>query len=267
MIVFDKDLQWHKRKPCCECIDKIQPLLVCSVPNFQFFRCPGDPIRQITIQYLDDFGEVTGTEMLPTTNNVVDGIRSETMGNFEFITYMGGFDPTPCENFELVIEDGTNTYFSEVFKVPSNPCCYTRLRWKHKCDIFSENRDCMIRYKNGFYNEILLDAPLVAPFYPTVREAQELANFGTITKAKTYQKQRNFQTTPIPEFLVDTLFKMQLHSEIKITDCHLRSYKVDDLTLEDPVWQPGECLAIVNGSFTVDDKIIISCCKDLENEL
>jgi hypothetical protein len=100
--------------------------------------------------------------------------------------------------------------FSEVFTVTNDLDQYVKIEWSHKLPI------APAIYQTGFTNKLYLDAIISSPTYPYTEEGEN-DNYGVFQPTRSrVDKTYKFDSTPLPEFLIDALSAMPLHSSISI---------------------------------------------------
>lgn len=170
----------------------------------------------------------------------------------DFVFYYGGVVQglvMPCGGRYYLEAKGQ---FSEVFQVTDELTKYLQLDWKHRLPVQG------VIYQTGFVNRLYLDAVIAEPTYKTTEEGDE-DGFGVFQPTRSrIDKVLKFDTLYLPEFLVDALASVPLHSMVNIGryyDC--RQIKVT------PDWSKDGCSAIITFNFSNDRPIEADYCGNL----
>lgn len=134
----------------------------------------------------------------------------------DYVFYYGGIVSgmtLPCgQQFYLEVKG----QFSEIFQVADDLSGYLKIDWKHKLPIGRAI------YQTGFINRVYLDAILSDPTYKVTEEGDEDGHGVFQPTRSRLDKTFKFDTTPLPEFLIDALAAIPLHNGVTIglhNDC------------------------------------------------
>jgi hypothetical protein len=173
-----------------------------------------------------------------------------TDGQQDFIFYQGGIVQNMnlplCQPFYLQI----GTWFSEVFTVTDVSKLVT-LEWQHISNVGP------VVYQAGFLQRLHLATVISDPVYPTKQEEQE-DGFGINTPTlTTISKRLIFDTDLLPEYLVDALASLPLHSMVRVGSySNVRNIQVE------VDWLESGCMATAQVQFSESEITISRLCPD-----
>jgi hypothetical protein len=136
----------------------------------------------------------------------------------------------PCGDYYLEAQG----YYSEVFSVVNSLDSFLRLEWKSDGGI----------YQTGFSNLLYLDATIAEPTYKIDEEGEEDAAGNFVALRTRVEKTLKLDTALLPEFLVDALAGIALHTTKQIG----RYLEANTLKVT-PTWNKKGCAATVEITF------------------
>jgi hypothetical protein len=154
-------------------------------------------------------------------------------GQQDYIFYYGGLVAgltMPCGDYYLEAQG----YYSEVFSVVNDLAPYLRCEWKSDGGI----------YQTGFSNLLYLDAMIAEPTYKIDEEGEEDAEGNFVALRTRVEKTLKLDTVLLPEFLVDALAGIALHTTKQIG----RYLEANTLKVT-PTWNKKGCAATVEITF------------------
>lgn len=173
-----------------------------------------------------------------------------TNGVSDFVFYYGGIIQNMslplCAQYYLQI----GSYFSEVFTTADVSDLLT-LEWHHVANVGPAI------YQSGFWQRLYLDAVISDPTYPTKQEEEENGYGESITTLTSVAKRFVFETQLLPEYLVDVLANLPLHSNVKFGQYE----NVKTIQVE-PNWLVSGCAANVEVQFNEAELIISKTCVE-----
>lgn len=244
----DIALQNHK-KPYA--FDAIYPLL--SPPNrllpFQVLREIYDsPIQSLYVCNLK--GKILyslSRELLETSFKIKKYEDSDSLIYYGDSLFSFKLSEGPCY---LVLSDGRNTWFSEVFTVVDDLSKCIKLEWWDNEDlVFDTGR---IVYDDRFVNTVYLQSELGKPEY-TYEEEGEIRDGYFFPELRTSEKKYKFLFLA-PEYLCDAIRVATISDYVRITDNYGRIYNCDTLNFEIE-WQEQGDLALVTATFETNTVI------------
>jgi hypothetical protein len=155
-------------------------------------------------------------------------------GDIDYLFYYGGLVAglnMACADYYLE----ANGYFSEVFSVVRDTSTYLRLEWNSAGGL----------YQTGFSNLLFLDCIIAEPTYKIEEDGDNDAQGNFVALRTRVEKTLKLDTALLPEFLVDALAGMALHTNKQIG----RYSEVNALKVT-PTWNKKGCAATVEITFT-----------------
>jgi hypothetical protein len=126
-------------------------------------------------------------------------------GEQDYVYYYGGLVAglnMACNEYYLEAKG----HYSEVFTVVRNTAKYLKVQWSNKGGI----------YQTGFSNIFYLDSVVAEPTYKTEEDGEEDAEGNFVALRTRVTKTLKLDTLPLPEFLVDAVQGIALHSSKEI---------------------------------------------------
>lgn len=166
----------------------------------------------------------------------------------DYIFYFGGIIDgmnLPCGEYYLVV----GAFVSEVFTA-ADVDGFVLLEWKHVANVLP------VIYQTGFVQRLYLDSPISEPAYPTKLEEEEDGYGNAIPTLTTVAKRFIIEAMLAPEFLVDALAGLVLHSSVKIGPYD----EVKSIQIE-PEWLVEGYFARVQIQFNESELIISRNCN------
>ena len=187
----------------------------------------------------------TGTETDITADVSGSGLTIDQTYSYDVILYAATLpiSVTTLANYEIIVTDGSNTWYSEKWAMSDRTNEMVKLTYWHLEDFeFDQDADevsYFIKYTAPFKNVAYIDTELFKPKYPYYREVEQRLgrNFDKLhISAKEYVF--DFQAS---EEIIDAMRLIPLHDK-KTVEYKGRSYVVDELLIE-PNWQDHGDLA------------------------
>ena len=206
-------------------------------------------ISSIIVRNINDVTLFTITNELINTGLIINRYESE---GFDVIKYPGVL-PLLTELLEgqyyLIVYDGVEYYYSEVFTVVNNVSDYLKIEfWDIENLDFNGGR---IDYLDNFKFNLYLPTQLGRPDYEFEEEVEKRDGYTFIEKQiseKTFKF--NFLA---PEFLCDAMRLIRMSDNVRITNKG-DLYNADSFLMT-PKWQEGGYLAAVEAEFQCDTVI------------
>lgn len=132
-----------------------------------------------------------------------------TDGENDYYVYYGGAVAglnLTCGRYYLNVKD----QYSEVFTVEPNPERLLKIEWTHSSDIAT------LPYSLGFLQRLYLDAGLGAPDYQYTEKGEKDGNDELVPLSRSLEKNWQFDSGLVPEFLLDVLESLSLHDDVRI---------------------------------------------------
>jgi hypothetical protein len=221
-------------------------------------------IESVNIYKFNIFSAIDGDIDLP-----LGSLNLFSIGSQDVIQYCGGaFNfQIPCNKYYLILEEGSNVYYSEVITVKDfipSQSPYILLEWKNNCDlsdIIYSNESC------DYWNRLYIDGVITKPEYPIKEEGETDGNERLNITFQKWEKKQSLIIEKAPEFLVDSLTAIQLHDTIKFTN----SLRIKQITVSESIeiekiesseisYIFNDCAANVGLKMILKDKIIDSTC-------
>lgn len=150
----------------------------------------------------------------------------------------------PEGQYYLVMSDGRNTWYSDVFTVTTDLSQCIKLEWWDNGDlVFDTGR---IVYDNRFVNTVYLQSELGKPEY-TYEEEGETRDGYFFPELRTSEKKYKFSFLA-SEYLCDAIRVATISDHVRITDSYKRIYDCDTISFEIE-WQEQGDLALVTATF------------------
>ena len=179
---------------------------------------------------------------------------------FDFITYYGATlaEPIPCGLYYLEIQGR----YSAVFGVLNSVADLLRVEWANNTNLIDNAGVPLVLYQTGFLQRLHLRAEVLSPVYPYAEDGKENEYKEFFPEFKRVAKQSQFNTLLVPEYLVDALGSLPLHSTVHIGAQHeAREIEIN------PDWQELGTVASVNVKFSEATPVIaMGCGKEQELE-
>jgi len=222
-----------------------------QVLPFQFIR---DSQGSESISSVSLVDKITGTSTDITSEMVSTGLTVElyTSLGFDIIKYVGREDmaiTTPQGQYYLVIDDGFDMYYSEVFIIVNDVSQYLKLEY-HDTENLAYNTGA-ISFTNNFRFNIYLPTQLSAPEYPFEEEVIERDGYSFPEKQVSEKKYKfNFLAA---EYLLDAMRIIRMMDYITIVNKG-DTYNAETFLIS-PSWEEGHYLASVDAEFECDTVI------------
>jgi hypothetical protein len=170
---------------------------------------------------------------------------------WDYYTYFGnvlaGLN-MPCGLFYLEVKD----YVSEVFEVRTNMVGLLRIEWGNASNI------AQIPYSQGFLQRMYLDTKLAEPDYKHDEDGNEDGDKVFVALQHRLTKTYKAETLPLPEFLVDVLSSLAIHSIVNVDN----KLSVDETGLAIGSWSSDSCAALTTLSFSERPVTAQRCATD-----
>ena len=141
--------------------------------------------------------------------------------------------------YYLIISDGVQQWFSEVFTVVTQIGDYLKIQWYDANDLYY-NGGVMVYEEPKYINRLYLQTQLGKPEYPFTEEGETRDGLFFPTKQlaeKTYRF-----TILASEFLLDAMRLIRMSDYVRITDPYGQEYDADTFLMT-PTWQTQGDLA------------------------
>jgi len=174
-------------------------------------------IESIRINEHQEFNTSIGDIELDKSLLTLVNINSDE----DVIQYCGVNLPTqiPCGKYYMVMsmEDAT-IFYSELITVKDfipSQSPYTLIEWSNTCDL----GDTIYQSLSGcaYVNRMYIDSELTKPEYPFKEEGEEDGEFKLNILFQKWEKKQSLMVASCPEFIVDALTGIRLHSTVMIT--------------------------------------------------
>jgi hypothetical protein len=157
-----------------------------------------------------------GSTALDIFNNIKSYIQilSTVNAGVEYLTYHGevlGIN-IPAGIYYVQLQKGNSIYYSETFKVDNDVNSMLKLVWYNNGDI------APVMYQNAFQNLLYIEDAYTEAIVPEVQQDVEKDNQGnSIVMFQRVVQKYKFETL-LPDYLLDALTLMQIHSDIYLTE-------------------------------------------------
>lgn len=151
--------------------------------------------------------------------------------------------------YYLTVNDGTDTYYSEVFNITENNGKLTKITYWHNSNL--EYPDYQIVYQNSFKYYVYFQTEVGKPEYQFEEIAENRDGYKFVQYSIS-KKVFKFEFIA-PEFLLDAMRVIRMHDNIEIEFDGI-TYTVDDFIIT-PEWQEQGDLAVVECQFECDTVI------------
>lgn len=228
------------------------------MPPFQIYRTNalGDPITSCVLTHIG-----TGNTFDVTTSIVADGnleVISFTPDGetaYDLIVYPGNANFTdvalPEGQYDAVLSDGTNTWYSERFYMKSSLSNMIKLSYWHNRPF--EIPLGHISYREPFYNFVYLPSEINRPKYEEEEEVETRDGYKFPIYMISYKKYRVVGLL-IPEYLCDALRLVWMHTNVTLEFQGI-TYTTDSFRIIfDDFEKPGH-LCPITIEFTTDTVI------------
>ena len=147
--------------------------------------------------------------------------------------------------YYIVISDGVETWYSDMFTVVDDIGDYLKIRWYCEEDMYY--RGGVITYQQPkFINTLYLNTQLGKPEYPFTEESEE--RDGLLFPTKQYTEKTYKFTCLASEAMCDVMRLIRMADYIQVTDPYGNKYDADQF-LFTPTWQEQGNLASVECEF------------------
>lgn len=258
VLPFYDDLRYqnHKKEYAYDEVYKLYSPSTRLLP-FQIIRphATSTPITSVLLKGVDRKGNPNGSETDITAQVTGSGltILEFSADGYDIIKYPSTFAfpalTIGLGQYFIEVTDGTNTWYSEIFTIVSNPEKLLRLVYTNYDDI--ETPDGKIDYTQPFSWSVYLDTKLGKPRY-TIEEEAKVRDGFTYYEKQLSEKRYVFEFMA-PEFLLDALRIVRLHDVVRVFYDGL-VYDCEVIFIE-PRWQEQGDLAAVTVEFGVGSVI------------
>ena len=176
---------------------------------------------------------------------VIDGSAQDTIA---YSPLTGWSWSMPEGRYYVVLSDGTNTWYSEVFTVVNYLKNYLRISWRSIYD--QPIGDGAILYDSlpmPYRNVLYFAAQLGKPEYTFDEEGERRDGYFFAEKQVSTKTYKAFITAP--EYLCDVMRLIRMADYVKVTDGYGNEYDCDTFLIT-PTWQEQGDLAQVTIEFT-----------------
>ncbi len=236
---YDDINKQNRYKSHCQ-NQKVYELITPSNKLLPFFIKRTDDSRfPVSIKIYD----LDGVEVEDVTNTLTYELLSD--GTYAYFFYYGTIISgmsLDCGFYYLAVEFcATEIYYSEIFSpkpftTDDAVQPYLLLEWKH-----SFNIDDLI-YQTGYLNRLYVNSFLAEPGYELEEEGDENGDKEFFATFQRGIKKYKLELTPVPEFIIDSLFIMNAHDNKKLFGDNYEIIDFRDATFETK-WQDTGCLA------------------------
>lgn len=237
--------EWQNNKP--QAYGEVFPLVTPTwpLPDFQFSRAyNGRPIRKAYIHYLTGEEVNLTTKIQQAATIIVDGGIERIV-----VAFAGIIPPQPLPNGRcyLVVEDGYNTWYSEIMTM-CDTSEYLTLEWRDSINV--EVGDQKIIYEGtNFKNKLYLCAQIGMPDYTYTEEGEE--RDGRFFPVKQISDKVYKFSFVAPEYMCDALRLVPLAEYVVVTDPFGVTYECESILIT-PSWLEQGNLARVDVEIHVD---------------
>lgn len=234
------------------------------VPQFQITRTPstGAPISSAILINKDTGIETTILNRLNLTGLEVAAYTTDD-DDYDKIIYLGtiglglssidvlGQEGVPEGIYELVLSDGQHTWYSEYFKWCADLSSHVLLEYWH-CDDFDIPAG-RIRYLPPYKTRVYLNSSVAKPTY---EYEERVVRKGGANHPVQQISWKEFRFTALlPENVLDAIRVARQHDNVEIR-WQGRTFIVDELLMNRPVWQDDNMVAEVEFEFKTDTIVI-----------
>lgn len=169
--------------------------------------------------------------------------------------------------YYIAINDGVNTYYSEIFTVVNDIEPYLKLEWWDVEDFVMDAGRIVYKYSNNtqFKNVLYLPSDIAKPEYVFEEEGESRDGYFFPTKQISEKRYRfNFFA---PEYLLDVLRFVRMADFAQIT-YHGQVFSLDTFLMT-PTWEDNGDIAVVEAEFdtaTVAKKLGVGYIKTLRGD-
>lgn len=219
--------------------------------SFQIIRdhVASTPVSSVLLQKVKGDGNPDGALIDITAHVIASGLEVEYFASdgYDIIkypsTFLFGTYTMGLGQYYVVLSDGINTWYSDIFTITNHPEKLIRLTYKNYSNLGLKRGH--IDYSDGFLNTCYLDAKIGKPRYPFEEEAKKRDGYTFIEK-QISEKRYVFEFSA-PEYLCDALRVVRMHDIIRIF-YENEVYEVETIFIE-PRWQAQGNIAIVTVEF------------------
>lgn len=177
------------------------------------------------------------------------GLSIKTIGNKDVIVFTSATGVGNLANgqYYIVMGDGIETWYSEIFTVVNDITPYIKLEWWDDAD-FTMDAGTIVYTNPSFKNVLYLGVDIAKPKYEFEDEAEDRDGYSFVTKQisrKTYRF-----SMLAPEYLCDVMRFIRMTDHITIT-ANGKTY-IPDSFLITPEWEDNGDVANVDVEFTTD---------------
>lgn len=220
-------------------------------PPFQIIRTetPG-AILTVNLVRVSD-----GTTTDITTDITANGLQVQAFApDYDIIVYPATLDmdnlPNSIGHHYLIITDGTNSWWSEIFNVVNSVSTFIKVSFWH--DERFNIPGGHISYVEPFSNFFYLPGPITRPVYPLEEEIDERDQYefllhGASSKAFRWR-------SLVPEFMADIIRLLPLHYH-RLVEFDGITFDGFTLKIEFKDWVQGDHLVPIEFSLTPDTQV------------
>lgn len=223
--------------------------LIKTILPFQIFRKTSST-AQFTVTL---YQGIEGLNPIDITQQMLDtGLSAITVSGYNLIKYNGILPmtiPMSIGQYYITINDGTDTYYSDIFTSVSSVDDCLKIEYSNKEDFEWESG--VISYSGGYKNIVYLPTELGRPEY-IFEEDGENRDGHLFVKKQISEKTFKFDFLA-SEYLLDAMRIIRLSDDITITNKGQVYNAVEFLIT--PEWQTGGFLASVDSEFQSDTVI------------
>lgn len=233
------------------------PVEVNQIPPFQLPNTNmGASITVFKLVHMESGTETDVTAAIATAGLAVSSYVGR---NYDLIIYPSNtplaISPLELGAYYAVMEDGTNTWYSELFQMVASVVEMVRVEWCHQEDF--EYNGGHIDYANNYVNYIHLMTDVLAPTYEYEEEviARDGYNYPQAQVSYKLFKMQGF----LSESVIDALRLARLHDTVTITNNNDgRVYSANEFLMTDVEWMNTAHLAHLALEFKTDTVTVIN---------
>ena len=200
--------------------------------------------------------DAKGTLIGDFTDNIKPHIKTKNIGNYTIMVYPGQLPIFTAFNngqYYATLNDGIQTWYSEIFTVVNDIEPYLKIEWWDVED-FVMDAGAIVYTEPKFKNVLYLDSDLAKPEYPFEEEGETRDGYFFPIK-QISEKHYRFKFFA-SEYLLDVMRFIRMADYAQIT-YHGQTYKLDTFLIT-PEWEDNGDVASVEAEFdtaTVAKKI------------
>lgn len=149
--------------------------------------------------------------------------------------------------YYLILNDGINTYYSEVITAVQDVQPYLKIEWYDNENLVFDAG--LIDYEHGYKNVLYLCTELGKPDYTFIEEGED--RDGYFFPEKQLSEKRYKCSILASEYLCDVMRFIRMADHVRITDKYGRKYNADTFLIT-PKWEEQGDLASVAIEFQTD---------------